>query len=318
MTILAGTRRLFGTGSTVFGRTACVNPGCITTNQVRDVGVPHLLQGAAASAEASAGGAVDHEFGVAASCGGWLGEAGSAMNSRWPRGTWTRPGMLPRRHFVLVAHVYEQGTTVPRTGSTMSICGTLPWAAASMTAWSWRKIARLSSTVCVIKNSSRKGGPAARTVEGRIAGPAASRVGRVALAPGPAPEALVSRATVANASPRQSRSATSGPPQGRDARSAVADASVHELRNLAPRFTDGHFQHLPMWREFAGRVGRVGIPGQGERLAAAAAPVDLPAVAAAARLGHPVGAPEPVERARVLPDPGERALGHILELQEVQ
>ena len=43
-------------------------------------------------------------------------------------------------------------------------------------------------------------------------------------------------------------------------------------------------------RERAGRIGVAGVAGEGERLAAAAAPILLAELAALARLGHPAGA----------------------------
>jgi len=48
--------------------------------------------------------------------------------------------------------------------------------------------------------------------------------------------------------------------------------------------------------------------GQREGLAAATAEVDLPELAALARLRHPAGAAIAVEGFRVLPDPGDRVI----------
>src|SRR6476660_67173 len=59
-------------------------------------------------------------------------------------------------------------------------------------------------------------------------------------------------------------------------------------------------------RERAGRIGIAGITGQREGLAAAAAEIDSPELAALARLRHPPRAAIAVEGFRMLPDPGDR------------
>src|SRR5574341_2245605 len=61
-------------------------------------------------------------------------------------------------------------------------------------------------------------------------------------------------------------------------------------------------------REVADRVGPGGIAGELERLAAAPAEVQFAAVAATARLRHPVRPAEALEEGRPLPDPRQRVL----------
>src|SRR5690348_12636385 len=63
--------------------------------------------------------------------------------------------------------------------------------------------------------------------------------------------------------------------------------------------------------EMADRVGAGGVTGERERLAAAAAEVELTTLAAAARVRHPRLATEPLEQRRLLPDPGQRVLAHV-------
>src|ERR1051325_10008462 len=65
----------------------------------------------------------------------------------------------------------------------------------------------------------------------------------------------------------------------------------------------------------AHRVGRCGVAGEREGLAAAAAEILLTARAACARLLPPAGAAEGVERRRVGPDVGERMVLHVPEFQ---
>src|SRR5690348_16865306 len=62
-------------------------------------------------------------------------------------------------------------------------------------------------------------------------------------------------------------------------------------------------------RQRTGRIGISGIARQRKGLAAAAAEIDLPELAALARLGHPGRAAIAVEGLRVLPDPGDRMIG---------
>jgi hypothetical protein len=70
-------------------------------------------------------------------------------------------------------------------------------------------------------------------------------------------------------------------------------------------------------REPADGIGGRNVAGETERLAAAAAPVLLlaPERAGAARLLHPVRAAEARERLRLVPDPLERAVAHVGELE---
>ncbi len=66
-------------------------------------------------------------------------------------------------------------------------------------------------------------------------------------------------------------------------------------------------------RERAGGIGRLGLPGKGESLAAAAAEIQLPPGAAAAGLGHPLGAAERLESGAAMPDLGQRLVLDVVE-----
>src|SRR5260370_36116577 len=55
-----------------------------------------------------------------------------------------------------------------------------------------------------------------------------------------------------------------------------------------------------------------------ERLAPATPEVDVPLVAALARLGHPVLAAEPAKALRLVPGPTERSSAHVRELETVE
>ena len=72
---------------------------------------------------------------------------------------------------------------------------------------------------------------------------------------------------------------------------------------------------LVAWREMADRVGRAGVTGERERLAAAAAEIDLAPRTACARLLHPGGSAEGIEGRRIRPDVGQRVLAHRLEFK---
>src|SRR5438552_1592559 len=65
----------------------------------------------------------------------------------------------------------------------------------------------------------------------------------------------------------------------------------------------------------ANRIGGAGIAGKEERLAAAAAEVQLAALTAPARLGHPVSAAEALEYRRGKPDIRQRGLSNVGKLQ---
>src|SRR3954453_11588770 len=87
----------------------------------------------------------------------------------------------------------------------------------------------------------------------------------------------------------------------------------HQVRVRGPRAVGGAHRlgHQPVvGGEVADRVGPGGVAGERERLAPAAAEVELAAVAAAARLRHPVGAAEAPEQRRLVPDPGQGVLAH--------
>src|SRR6476646_8295724 len=62
-------------------------------------------------------------------------------------------------------------------------------------------------------------------------------------------------------------------------------------------------------RQRAGRIGVAGVAGQRKGLAAAAAEIDFPELAALARLLHPPRPAVAVEGFRVLPDPCDRMIG---------
>src|SRR5664279_5385813 len=90
-------------------------------------------------------------------------------------------------------------------------------------------------------------------------------------------------------------------------RRAAGEIAVEEAVPMLGGFLFGLAEDRLMHRrERAGRVGVGGVPGQREGLAAAAAEIDLPQLAALARLLHPAGTAIAVERLGVLPDPGDR------------
>src|SRR5208282_181955 len=68
-------------------------------------------------------------------------------------------------------------------------------------------------------------------------------------------------------------------------------------------------------REMADRVGRAGVAGERESLAAAAAEVDVAPRAASARLLHPGGAAEGIKGRRIFPDIVERMLPYRPEFE---
>src|SRR5579864_1020298 len=69
------------------------------------------------------------------------------------------------------------------------------------------------------------------------------------------------------------------------------------------------------WSERADRVGGGGVTGEEQGLAAAAAEVQLTAVAGSARLLHPVFTAKFLERVRRFPNLSQTAVLHILEVQ---
>src|SRR5260370_15949691 len=79
----------------------------------------------------------------------------------------------------------------------------------------------------------------------------------------------------------------------------------------------GQLENLLMQRrQRAGRISIAGIAGQREGLAAAAAEIDFPELAAPARLRHPAGAAITVEGLGILPDPGDRMVrSHRFEFE---
>src|SRR5262249_32841385 len=93
------------------------------------------------------------------------------------------------------------------------------------------------------------------------------------------------------------------------------EGTEFERRRLAGSFPEGPLDDRGERRQVAGRVGGGGVAGQGEGLAAAAAEIELAPLAAAAGLGHPVGAAEAAEHRRVEPDLFEPGLPDVGELQ---
>src|SRR5882724_11932181 len=85
---------------------------------------------------------------------------------------------------------------------------------------------------------------------------------------------------------------------------AVLDRRARALAGFVARRGD----ECVIGRELADRVGRALVAGQLERLAAAAAEVDRPALAARARLFHPRFAAEVPEALRLEPGLPERAI----------
>src|SRR5919109_2018914 len=93
------------------------------------------------------------------------------------------------------------------------------------------------------------------------------------------------------------------------------DSAIDEL--VRPRRLACRDDAVVMRREPADRIGGSRVACQPQRLAAAAAEVDLLSSERArpARLLHPVGPPEARERVRLAPDPLERMLADVCELE---
>src|ERR687895_641703 len=87
-----------------------------------------------------------------------------------------------------------------------------------------------------------------------------------------------------------------------------------QWRRVRPRHLVGgphRFGHdLVIGRQVTDRIGPGGIARELERLAAAAAEVQLAAFAAAARIRHPICPAKALEGGRLLPDPGQRVLAY--------
>src|SRR4029453_11489683 len=81
------------------------------------------------------------------------------------------------------------------------------------------------------------------------------------------------------------------------------------------RRTERFFDQVMLGGKSADRIGGGGIAGEQERLAAAAAEIDLPAVAAPAWLGHPRCFTKAPKDRRVEPDFRERRLSRAGEFQ---
>src|SRR5450432_2371107 len=88
------------------------------------------------------------------------------------------------------------------------------------------------------------------------------------------------------------------------------EIAVDETVVIGRGFRFGLLEYLLMhWRQRAGRIGVAGIAGQREGLAAAAAEIDLPELAAFARLRNPAGAAIAIGGLGILPGPGDRMIG---------
>src|SRR5579859_3474896 len=93
-------------------------------------------------------------------------------------------------------------------------------------------------------------------------------------------------------------------------RRPTGEIAIDEAVLLTGRFLLGLPEdHLMQRRERAGRIGIGSVAGERERLAAAAAEIDLAELAGFARLLHPGRAAIAIEGVRVLPDPGDRMIG---------
>src|SRR5882757_2607184 len=86
------------------------------------------------------------------------------------------------------------------------------------------------------------------------------------------------------------------------------EMAIDEFRRRALRLVQRGLDHAVVRRQRAHRIGAAGIAGQQKGLTAATTPIDLAPVAAAARLGHPVGAAISIEGLRAVPDVGESAV----------
>src|SRR6202023_2724886 len=95
------------------------------------------------------------------------------------------------------------------------------------------------------------------------------------------------------------------------------EIAIEEAVVVAGGLQCGLLENLLMHRrQRAGRIGIAGIAGQREGLAAAAAEIDFPELAALARLRHPAGAAVAVEGLGILPDPGDRVIAaHRFEFE---
>src|SRR3978361_1085430 len=91
---------------------------------------------------------------------------------------------------------------------------------------------------------------------------------------------------------------------------ATGEVARQEPLAIGRGFELGLLENLLMHRrQRAGRVGIAGVAGQRERLAAAAAEIDLLEFATPDRVRHPACAAITVEGFRILPDPGDRMIG---------
>src|SRR4030081_1974089 len=83
--------------------------------------------------------------------------------------------------------------------------------------------------------------------------------------------------------------------------------AIDETLVVASGFLFRQLEDLLMQRrQRAGRIGIGGVAGQCEGLAAAAAEIDFPELAALARLRHPPRAAITIKSLGILPDPGDR------------
>src|SRR4029077_3467530 len=100
-------------------------------------------------------------------------------------------------------------------------------------------------------------------------------------------------------------------------RRAASEIAIDEAVVVAGGFLLRQFENLLVQRrQRAGRIGIAGIARERKGLAAAAAEIDFPELAALARLLHPAGAAIAIEGFRILPDPGDRMIGaHRFEFE---
>src|SRR4051812_31775755 len=131
--------------------------------------------------------------------------------------------------------------------------------------------------------------------------------------PSPPPRATKAR--------RRLPTGSTSPVSSRGARRRSSDArgSAHRPVDEVVRLSGltGRHDDVVMGREPAHGVRGPGIAGEAKRLTAAAAPVLLlpPERTRAARLLHPLGPAESRERVRFMPDPVERAIADVGELE---
>src|SRR5260370_32367893 len=92
-------------------------------------------------------------------------------------------------------------------------------------------------------------------------------------------------------------------------RCTAGEIAIDEAVAAGSRLGLGLLENLLVQRrQCAGRIGIAGVARQRKGLAAAAAEVDFPELAAFARLRHPASAAIAIEGLRILPDPCDRMI----------